>query len=238
MSVTPASSDAWMVARERSRSGRPSIDMGMPPRPIAETVRLPMVRVFMPSPYPRRRKRCAALLPGPPSGTPGARARGRRAVAAWTSRGPRAACAARMPITARRVVQLAARAPRRGPRRASTQRSRHAELLAVAGVPVAVRHVGQVAGQEDPQRLVDPAGRGRSSPCRTSQRPASRSASSCSSRAAACHGGSPATSSRPAGQLPLEGADRVAVLLDQQHPVTVVQRHDRHGAGVLDVLAA
>jgi hypothetical protein len=44
MRVTPASSAAWIVAIERSAPGRPSIDMGMPPRPIADTVRLPMVR--------------------------------------------------------------------------------------------------------------------------------------------------------------------------------------------------
>ena len=37
MKVMPSSSAAWMVLIERSRSGRPSIDMGMPPRPMAET---------------------------------------------------------------------------------------------------------------------------------------------------------------------------------------------------------
>ena len=44
MNVTPASSAAWMVAMDCARSGRPSMDMGMPPRPMAETERLPMVR--------------------------------------------------------------------------------------------------------------------------------------------------------------------------------------------------
>jgi hypothetical protein len=29
---------------DRSASGRPSIDIGMPPRPIADTARLPIVR--------------------------------------------------------------------------------------------------------------------------------------------------------------------------------------------------
>ena len=40
ISVTPASSAAWTVARQRARSsGRPSIDRGIPPSPIALTVR-------------------------------------------------------------------------------------------------------------------------------------------------------------------------------------------------------
>src|SRR3954453_17651526 len=44
MRVTPASRAAWMVRIERSSSGRPSMDIGMPPRPIALTVLDPMVR--------------------------------------------------------------------------------------------------------------------------------------------------------------------------------------------------
>src|SRR5215469_9756956 len=44
MMVTPASSDAWMVAIACLRSGRPSIERGISPRPIALTVRLPMGR--------------------------------------------------------------------------------------------------------------------------------------------------------------------------------------------------
>ena len=36
-----------MVAIERARSGRPSIDIGMPPSPIALTVCWPMVRCCM-----------------------------------------------------------------------------------------------------------------------------------------------------------------------------------------------
>jgi hypothetical protein len=34
-----------MVLMERSSSGRPSIDMGIPPRPIAPTVTPPIVRL-------------------------------------------------------------------------------------------------------------------------------------------------------------------------------------------------
>src|SRR5580693_6639736 len=45
MSVTPASSAAWIVAIERSSPGRPSIDMGIAPRPIAPTVMPPIVRL-------------------------------------------------------------------------------------------------------------------------------------------------------------------------------------------------
>jgi hypothetical protein len=37
ISVTPASSAAWIVAIDRSVSGRPSIDIGMPPSPMALT---------------------------------------------------------------------------------------------------------------------------------------------------------------------------------------------------------
>ena len=40
-------SAAWIVARERASSGRPSIDMGMAPRPIALTSSSPMRRVCM-----------------------------------------------------------------------------------------------------------------------------------------------------------------------------------------------
>src|SRR3954470_5383510 len=51
MRVMPASRAAWMVAIDRWRSGRPSIDMGMAPRPMAETVTSPMVRVFIRVPF-------------------------------------------------------------------------------------------------------------------------------------------------------------------------------------------
>src|SRR5689334_19664272 len=69
MKVIPSSSAAWMVLIERSRSGRPSIDMGIPPRPMAETWTSPMVRVF------------TAVLPFPSCpGSPGV-VLGRRAVA-------------------------------------------------------------------------------------------------------------------------------------------------------------
>ena len=44
MSVTPASRAAWMVLIERSSSGRPSMDMGIPPRPMAPTLVPPIVR--------------------------------------------------------------------------------------------------------------------------------------------------------------------------------------------------
>jgi hypothetical protein len=47
ISVTPASSAAWIVAMERSSSGRPSIDIGMPPRPMALTVTVPIVLLRM-----------------------------------------------------------------------------------------------------------------------------------------------------------------------------------------------
>jgi hypothetical protein len=49
MRVMPASSAAWMVAIERASSGLPSIDMGMPPSPMAETVMSPMTRVLISS---------------------------------------------------------------------------------------------------------------------------------------------------------------------------------------------
>ena len=38
------------------------------------------------------------------------------------------------------------------------------------------------------------------------------------------------------GDLPVTHADRVAILLDQQHAILIVERDDRHGAGVLDVV--
>src|SRR4051812_6078043 len=44
MNVIPASSAAWIVRTARAVSGRPSIDSGMPPRPMALTVRSPIVR--------------------------------------------------------------------------------------------------------------------------------------------------------------------------------------------------
>jgi hypothetical protein len=47
MNVIPASKAAWMVAMARASSGRPSMEMGIPPKPIAETVTSPMVRVFI-----------------------------------------------------------------------------------------------------------------------------------------------------------------------------------------------
>src|SRR3954470_806273 len=43
----PASRAAWMVRMERSSSGRPSIDIGMPPRPMALTWTSPMRRFCM-----------------------------------------------------------------------------------------------------------------------------------------------------------------------------------------------
>src|SRR5918992_6071568 len=45
MRVMPASSAAWMVAMERASSGRPSMDIGMPPSPMALTFVSPMVRI-------------------------------------------------------------------------------------------------------------------------------------------------------------------------------------------------
>ncbi len=58
MNVTPASSEAWMAAMLWLRSsGRPSMDIGMPPRPIAETVRDPICRVFTSAHYPVARDR-------------------------------------------------------------------------------------------------------------------------------------------------------------------------------------
>src|SRR5512142_3134364 len=47
MRVTPASSAAWIVATDRVESGRPSIDIGMAPRPIALTCTSPMRRLCM-----------------------------------------------------------------------------------------------------------------------------------------------------------------------------------------------
>src|SRR4051794_24378818 len=44
MRVMPASSAAWMVAMERVWSGRPSIDIGMPPSPRALTLVSPICR--------------------------------------------------------------------------------------------------------------------------------------------------------------------------------------------------
>src|SRR5687767_11023212 len=53
MNVIPASSAAWIVAIDRLRSsGLPSMDIGMPPSPIALTVVLPIRRVFMGEPCP------------------------------------------------------------------------------------------------------------------------------------------------------------------------------------------
>ena len=115
-----------------------------------------------------------ALYRDPPTGTPGARARGRRAVAGWTSRGPgrraRRGCRSRRAGLCSWPASTASWASSR-----STQRVRHAELLALAGVPVAVRHVGQVARQEDPQRLARPRpARCSSPPGRPSGRPRGR----------------------------------------------------------------
>src|SRR6516225_7238847 len=47
MTVTPASREAWMVAMAWRRSGRPSIERGISPSPIALTVRSPMGRCCM-----------------------------------------------------------------------------------------------------------------------------------------------------------------------------------------------
>ena len=47
ISVTPASSAAWIVRIDRASSGRPSIDIGIPPRPIALTWTSPMRRLCM-----------------------------------------------------------------------------------------------------------------------------------------------------------------------------------------------
>src|SRR5687768_15486522 len=44
MRVMPASSAAWMVAMERDSSGLPSIDIGMPPSPMALTLVSPIWR--------------------------------------------------------------------------------------------------------------------------------------------------------------------------------------------------
>ena len=51
-SVTPASSAAWIVATDRWWSGRPSIDMGIPPSPIADTWTSPILRCCMASRMP------------------------------------------------------------------------------------------------------------------------------------------------------------------------------------------
>ena len=48
MKVIPASSAAWIVATARAWSGRPSIDSGIPPSPIALTVVSPMRRNLIP----------------------------------------------------------------------------------------------------------------------------------------------------------------------------------------------
>src|SRR5256885_16954693 len=61
MSVTPASSAAWIVAIERRSSGRPSIDIGMPPRPIALTATPPMCRVCI------RTSLWSVVVPAPPT---------------------------------------------------------------------------------------------------------------------------------------------------------------------------
>src|SRR6516162_11344745 len=47
MTVTPASREAWMVAMAWRRSGRPSIERGISPSPMALTVRSPMGRCCM-----------------------------------------------------------------------------------------------------------------------------------------------------------------------------------------------
>ena len=47
MRVIPASRAAWMVAMERASSGRPSIDIGMPPSPMALTLASPIWRGYM-----------------------------------------------------------------------------------------------------------------------------------------------------------------------------------------------
>ena len=44
MSRTPASRAAWIVATERSSSGRPVTDMGMAPRPMGNRATSPRVR--------------------------------------------------------------------------------------------------------------------------------------------------------------------------------------------------
>ena len=95
---------------------------------------------------------------------------------------------------------------------------RHPELLVVARVPVGLGHVAQVAGQEHPQRLVRPA-RGRVVVEQQVPLPRDEVGLLGSSRAAVRWAGSPATSSRPGGQLPLERAHGVAVLLQEQDPV-------------------
>ena len=83
-----------------------------------------------------------------------------------------------------RVGDLAAAAPSRPPRRAATQATVHVRLLASPRVPLAVGTVGQVAGQEEPDRLVGEARRGVQVDQQVAAAPARRSASSTSSRRA------------------------------------------------------
>ena len=147
----------------------------------------------------------------------------------------RAACAARMPITARRVVQLTAQHGVVGLVEVDPARG-HAQLLALAGEPVAVRHVGEVARHEDPQRLAHPAGRG---VVVHQDVPAAGLEVGLLVQLTRCRlpRGLTGDVQQARRQLPLERADRMAVLLDEEHAATVVQGHDPHGAGVLDVLA-
>ncbi len=48
------STDDVLVATDRSRSGRPSMDIGIPPSPIAETSRSPILRFCTPPPFTSR----------------------------------------------------------------------------------------------------------------------------------------------------------------------------------------
>ena len=52
MSVTPASSAAWIVATPWAWSGRPLMDSCIAPSPISDTDWSPMALVFMPSNVP------------------------------------------------------------------------------------------------------------------------------------------------------------------------------------------
>src|SRR5215213_1208263 len=69
MRFTPASSAAWIVRMARSSSGRPSIESGIPPRPIGKTWASPRARLgvmpeALPEPHVARRHVVAQALVG------------------------------------------------------------------------------------------------------------------------------------------------------------------------------
>jgi len=111
----------------------------------------------------------------------------------------------------------------------------HAGLLVLAGVPVGLRYLGEVAGQVDPDHLGRVPGRAVQV---EQQLPAGRDEVDLLGQLAGCRRGQflPLDVDQPGRQLPELLAERMPVLADQDQPVLVVDRRDGHRADVDDIV--